>query len=332
MIKIGFVVYPNFQIMGLTAMSVFELANFSSGKPLYDVRLLSEAGGLVRNSLGFSMETEPFGGAGFDTYIVAGPLGPPEVTPAMVAFLRRAARRTRRVASICSGAFALAAAGVLDGRRATTHWAYARELAQRYPDIEVDEDRIFIVDGNIWTSAGMTAGLDLALAMLEADQGIKLAREVARKMVMYHRRAGGQSQFSTLLEVAPKSDRIQRALAFAREHLKNELSIEELADAAGLSPRQFSRVFHAETGQTPAKAVESLRLEAARVMMEEGSHPIESIAHESGFADRERMRRAFLRAFGQAPQTIKRAVRSIDSHNRIPETWPSTPPPRLSGS
>ena len=332
MSKIGFVVYPGFQIMSLTAMSVFELANFSSGKPLYDVRLLSETGGPVRNSLGFSMDTQAFGGTGFDTYIVAGPLGPPEVTPAVLGFLRRAAQRTRRVASICSGAFVLAEAGILDGRRATTHWAYARELAARYPQVVVEEDRIFIVDGNIWTSAGMTAGLDLALAMLEADHGVELAREVARKMVMYHRRAGGQSQFSTLLEVAPKSDRVQRALAFAREHLKNELSNDELADAAGLSPRQFSRVFHAETGQTPAKAVEHLRLEAARVMMEEGSHPIESIARESGFADRERMRRAFLRAFGQAPQTVKRAVRSASPTPRIAEPWPSTPLPRPSGS
>jgi transcriptional regulator GlxA family with amidase domain len=190
---------------------------------------------------------------------------------------------------------------------------YAREMAGRYPEIKVEEDRIYIEDGPMWTSAGMTAGLDLALAMLEADGGAQLARQVARSLVMYHRRAGGQSQFSSLLDIAPKTDRIQRALSHARQNLKDILSIDELADAAGLSPRQFSRLFHAETGHTPAKAVENLRLEAARLMMEEGSHPIEVIARETGFADRERMRRAFLRAFGQPPQTIKRGTRHMET-------------------
>jgi len=194
----------------------------------------------------------------------------------------------------------------------TTHWVVAREMAQRYPAVKVEEDRIYIADGNVWTSAGMTAGLDLALAMLEDDCGVQIARQVARSLVMYHRRAGGQSQFSSLLEVAPKSDRIQRALTHARQNLKSVLSIEELAYVANISPRQFSRLFHAETGHTPAKAVENLRLEAARLMMEEGNHPIELIARETGFADRERMRRAFIRAFGQPPQTVKRGARDAE--------------------
>jgi transcriptional regulator GlxA family with amidase domain len=310
MIKIGFVVNPGFQLMSLTAMSVFEFANYSSPEPLYDLHLLSEAGGPVVNSMGFAVETRPLGSLAFDTLIVAGPPVPVPVAPAVIAFLRKAARRVRRVASICTGAFTLADAGILDDRRVTTHWAFARDMAARYPAVKMEEDRIYVADGNVWTSAGMSAGLDLALAMLEADHGARIAREVARLLVMYHRRAGGQSQFSSLLEVAPKSDRIQRALAHAREHLKNPLSIEELAGAADLSPRQFSRLFVSETGHTPAKAVENLRLEAARLMMEEGRHPIEVIARETGFADRERMRRAFLRAFGQPPQTINRAARA----------------------
>ncbi len=310
MLKIGFVVGPGFQIMSLSAMSVFEFANIAAGQPVYEVRLLSEHGGPVVNSLGFAMETTALSGAAFDTLIVGGGTGIDPVSAGVEAWLRKAARRVRRTASICTGAFSLAQAGVLDGRRVTTHWMYAREMAARYPSVTVEEDRIFVNDGPVWTSAGMTAGLDLALALVEADRGAEVARQIARALVMYHRRAGGQSQFSSLLEIGPKSDRIQRALSHAKQNLKDVLSVDELAGAAALSPRQFSRLFHAETGHTPAKAVEHLRLEAARLMMEEGHHPIEVIATETGFADRERMRRAFLRVYGQPPQAIQRGART----------------------
>ncbi|MGH9916359.1 MAG: GlxA family transcriptional regulator, partial [Pyrinomonadaceae bacterium] len=165
------------------------------------------------------------------------------------------------------------------------------------------------VDGSVWTSAGMTAGVDLALAMVEKDLGADIARLVAKSLVIYHRRAGGQSQFSTLLDLEPKSDRIQSALVYAKRNLQTALSVEQLAEAAHLSPRQFSRAFKAETGQSPAKAVENLRVEAARLMMEQGRLPIDTVAQETGFADRERMRRAFLRAFGQPPQVIRRNAR-----------------------
>src|SRR5262249_13280593 len=158
--------------------------------------------------------------------------------------------------------------------------------------------------------AGMTAGIDLALALVEDDHGAEVARAVARKLVVYHRRAGGQSQFSTLLELSPKSDRIQNALTYARSNLDSPLTVRELAKAAHLSPRQSSRAFHAETGQSPAKAVEKLRVEAARLLMEQGRLPIEVVARQTGFADRDRMRRAFLRAFGQPPQVIRRNARA----------------------
>jgi transcriptional regulator GlxA family with amidase domain len=223
-------------------------------------------------------------------------------------YIRNAPRRSRRVASICTGAFVLAAAGLLNGNRATTHWYHARDFQKQYPDIQLDEDRIFVVDGQIWTSAGMTAGVDLALAIVESDLGLDTARMVARKLVLYQRRGGGQSQFSALLEMDARSDRVQMALTYASENLGSDLSVERLAEAAHLSPRQFSRVFREETGQSPAKAIERLRVEAARLMMETTRHPIEIIARESGFGDRERMRQAFLRAFGQAPQTIQRAA------------------------
>jgi len=186
---------------------------------------------------------------------------------------------------------------------------HARELQARYRKVKVG-DRIFIIDGPVWTSAGMTAGIDLALAMVEQDLGVDIARAAARHLVVYHRRAGGQSQFSTLLELEPKSDRIQSALAYAKRNLHSPLAVEQLAKAAHLSPRQFSRAFRAETGQSPAKAVENLRLEAARLMMEQSRHPIEVIARQTGFADRDRMRRAFLRAFGQPPQAIRRNARA----------------------
>jgi transcriptional regulator GlxA family with amidase domain len=230
-------------------------------------------------------------------------------TPGLLAFLSEASAASRRTASICTGAFVLAEAGLLDGRRATTHWAFARNMQQQFPKIKVQEDKIFIVDDDIWTSAGMTAGIDLCLALIEADLGVAISRTIAKKLVVYHRRTGGQSQFSALLELEPKSDRIQSALAYARENLQKDLSVETLAEVARLSPRQFSRAFRSETGQSPAKAIENLRVEAARIMIDEGEHPVDIIARETGFSDPERMRRAFLRAFGQPPQAIKRAAR-----------------------
>jgi transcriptional regulator GlxA family with amidase domain len=307
--RIGFIVFPGFQVMSFAVISVFEFANLEIGKPVYDVRLLSETGGATLASIGMGIVAEPFDDTNFDTLIIGGGTTIAPSTPGLIEFVRQALGRYRRVAATCTGAFILAEAGLLDGRRATTHWYHARDLQARYPKIKVEEDRIFIVDGPVWTSAGMTAGIDLALAMVEKDLGADVARAVARKLVVYHRRAGGQSQFSALLELEPKSDRIQNALAYAKGNLASPLTIHELAKAAHLSPRQFSRAFRSETGQSPAKAVENLRVEAARLMMEQSQHPIDIIARQTGFADRDRMRRAFLRAFGQPPQAIRRNAR-----------------------
>src|SRR5882762_1271337 len=276
--RIGFIVLPGSQMLNVSALSVFELANWEMGEPVYDVHLLSETGGSIRSSIGISVATEPFDDRNFDTVMVGGSAVVGALTPGVIKFLRQALQRSRRIASTCTGAFVLAEAGLLDGRRATTHWHRARELQIRFPKVKVEEDRIFIVDGQVWTSAGMTAGIDLALAMIEKDFGADVARSVARQLVVYHRRAGGQSQFSALLELEPKSDRIQRALAYAKRNLHTPLTVRQLAEAAHLSPRQFSRAFHIETGQSPAKAVENLRLEAARLMMEQSRHPIDVIA------------------------------------------------------
>jgi len=307
--KVGLVLFPGFQIVDLAAVTVFELANSLGGKPVYDIAILSETGGPVVSSSGVRVDTDPFEQHAFDTLLVAGAMARVRSSSAFIDFLRKASVASRRTASICTGAFLLAEAGLLDGRRATTHWSAARDLQRLYPRIRVEEDRIFINEDKFWTSAGMTACIDLCLAMVEEDLGRDASRAIARKMVVYHRRSGGQSQFSALLELEPKSDRIQTALGYAKRNLRKELSVDELADAANLSRRQFSRAFRVETGQSPARAVETLRVEAARSMIEEGNHPIDVVARESGFSDPERMRRAFIRAYGMPPQAVKRAAR-----------------------
>jgi len=235
--QIGFVMFHGFQVMGFTAVTVFEVANMVVGEKFYEVALLSEDGGLVRSSAGFSVETEAFSDRGFDTIIVGAGTDVEPASPKLTEFVRRAMATTRRIAAPCVGAFSLAEAGLLDGRRVSTHWHFASDLQARFPKLKVEQDRTYIIDGPIWTSAGMTATIDLALAMVEKDLGLEVARAVARKLVVYHRRAGGQSQFSALLELEPKSDRIQNALTYAKANLRNELSVEELADVARLSPR-----------------------------------------------------------------------------------------------
>lgn len=304
--RVAVVLFPGVQVMSLAPLSVFEMANTEVGRPFYDVRVLSERGGQIPTSIGAVVESQRFGRQAFDTVMFGGAITIAPSSPKLLDFVRKSAQTARRIAGPCTGAFILAEAGILDGRRATTHWYFAKEFRSLYPRVTLEEDRIFIIDGPVWTSAGMSAGLDLALAMVEKDLGLEVARNVARKMVLFHRRAGGQSQFSALLDLEPKSDRIQSALTYARRNLRTLLSVEQLAEAVHLSPRQFSRAFRAETGQSPAKAIEALRLEAARLMMEEGRHPIEVVARETGFASRERMRRAFLRAFGQPPQAMRR--------------------------
>lgn len=312
--RIGYVLDERFQVMALATQSVFEFANLVLGEPFYTQAIFSEQGGLVRSSQQLLVETEALGKPGrADTWFIVGNLTPlaTEPSPTLLDFVRQAGAQARRTAGICTGGFALAAAGLLDGRRATTHWSFARAMQERYPQIRVEEDRIFIVDGPVWTSAGMTAGLDLALGMVEKDLGMDVARSVAHRLVMQQFRSGGQTQHSELLALAPKSDRIQTALAYARQHLGRTLSVEELADVAHLSPRQFSRVFTAETGQSPAKAIEGLRLEAARLMIEQTRHSLETVARETGFRDRRHLREVFMRGFGVPPQMIRRDARRL---------------------
>ncbi|MFJ4156338.1 GlxA family transcriptional regulator [Pseudomonas sp. NPDC089752] len=312
--RVGYLLTEGFQVMSLATQTVFEFANLVAGREVYRIQNFSMSGGTVRSSLGMHVDTLPLGAPGLaDTWMVTGtltPQSPPgdEVLHSVRGFVEAA----RRTAGLCTGSFVLAQSGVLDGRRATTHWYYADAMKRTHPKVKVEEDRIFIVDGPVWTSAGMTAALDMALAMVEKDLGAALARSIAHKMVMHQRRSGGQSQHSELLALAPKSDRIQSTLAYARQHLNRPLGVEELAEVAHLSPRQFTRVFTAETGQSPAKAVESLRLEAARLMIEQSRHSLDTVATETGFRDRRHMREVFMRGYGVPPQAIRRDARRVE--------------------
>lgn len=311
--RVGYLLTDGFQVMSLATQAVFEFANMVAGEAIYRIQNFSVDGGTVRSSLGMYMDTLPLAAPGLaDTWMITGtltPLTPP--SEKVLESVRGFVEGARRTAGLCTGGFILAQAGVLDHRRATTHWAYAKQLRELHPKIEVEEDRIFIVDGQVWTSAGMTAALDMALGMVEKDLGNEVARSVARQLVMYQRRSGGQSQHSELLTLSPKSDRIQAALDYARRNLGRPLSVEELAEAVHLSPRQFTRVFTAETGQSPAKAVERLRLEAARVMIEQSRHSLDVVAKEAGFRDRRHLREVFIRGYGVPPQAVRRDARRV---------------------
>lgn len=305
--KIGFFIFPGHQILDLAGpLAAFDFVPRFFRRKFYSLEVLSLEGGPVLSCAGVPVGTSCLSEAQLDTLIIVGGEIPSMLCPSNVQQVARVAETTGRVASVCTGAFLLAEMGLLDSRRATTHWRNARQLQQRYPSVKVEADRIFVADGPIWTSAGTTAGIDLALALIELDIGLDVANSISRELVVYHRRSGGQSQFSAMSSLDPASDRIRFALAFARDHLHEDLSIHRLADAVNLSVRQFGRRFQKETGITPAKAVERLRVEAARVRVEDGSEAVERIARSVGFGDPERMRRAFIRVLGAPPQAVRR--------------------------
>ncbi len=244
-----------------------------------------------------------------DTLLVAGGAGAEQACadPALIEWIAARAPTSRRIASVCTGAFLLAAAGLLDGRRATTHWAAAAELARRHPQVEVDPEPIFVRDGQVWTSAGVTAGMDLALAMVEEDLDRDAALTIARHLALFLRRPGNQSQFSaTLATHAPARHGLREVQRYAVEHLAADLTVEALAQLAHMSPRHFARSFRAEVGLTPARYVERLRLEAARRRLEESEEPVAGVASACGFGTAETMRRSFLRALGVGPAEYRR--------------------------
>jgi transcriptional regulator GlxA family with amidase domain len=309
---VGILIFPEFQLLDAAGpIAAFELAG-RLAPPGYRLLIFAPAAGPVRSSSGAALTAERLPAEErLDTLLVAGGRGTRQAMrdAEVLALVRAAAGGARRIASVCTGAFLLAAAGLLDGRRATTHWRWAASLARQFPAVQVEPDRIFVRDGEVWTSAGISAGIDLALALIADDLGEAMAKRTAQELVVYHRRPGGQSQFSALLDLDRADGRFGPVLAWARERLAEPLPVKRLADRAAMSPRHFARRFAAETGTTPAKAVERLRLEAARERVEAGAEPIDRIAAATGFGDPERMRRAFLRAFGQPPQGLRRAAR-----------------------
>ena len=243
-----------------------------------------------------------------DTFLVAGGQGVRKLLRDREVHerLRQVQRRVRRFGSVCTGALLLARAGLLDGRRATTHWQSCAQLAAEHPEVHVEPDRIFVRDGGVYTSAGVTAGMDLALAMVEEDHGREVALSVARELVLFVRRPGGQSQFSAQLSAQlAERDAIRDLQAFALEHPAADLSVPVLARRAAMSPRNFARVFAREVGATPARWVERVRIEAARRRIEEGRAGVDAVAEACGFGTREALRRAFRRQLGIAPRDYR---------------------------
>jgi transcriptional regulator GlxA family with amidase domain len=307
---VGLFLYDRFQLLDASGpITAFEIAErIVPGS--YRLAVLSIDGGLLRSSSGVILQSTPTEPHSLpDTLIVVGGLGAQAAgqCPRSIAYLRSCAADQRRVCSVCSGTFLLGAAGLLDGRRVTTHWRVARELQKMYPTARVEPDKIYVHDANFWTSGGVSAGVDLALALIAQDCGDRVAQRVAQEMVVYFRRPGGQSQFSVLAELSDGDTDFSALLSWIRAHLSEELSVDQLASQVAMSPRNFSRTFAKAMGITPAKAVERLRLETARERIEYSRHLVSEIAASTGFKDIETMRRSFLRIYGRTPQEMRRA-------------------------
>lgn len=316
--QIDFLVYPEFQLLDVAGpIAAFEIAErYRPGT--YTLRTVAASPGLIGSSSGALLQAGPFGRASsVDTLVISGGEGSRQSAQCEKTrrFVLRCAASARRVASVCSGSYILAAAGLLDGRSATTHWSRTRDFGRKYPKVRLDADRIYVKSGKIWTSAGITAGIDLALALIAQDLGEGVARQTAQQLVVYYRRPGGQSQFSALLDMERADGRFAELLDHVRCHLTQRLSVRDLAAMSSMSERNFSRVFRQEIGVGPAKAVERLRVETARAALESGADSIQRVAAACGFGDSERMRRSFVRVLRTSPSAVKRvsARRTVPS-------------------
>jgi transcriptional regulator GlxA family with amidase domain len=317
--NVEIVAFPNVQLLDVTGpLQVFESANAlarMAGKPVpYTTRLVSRSSpvqswaglGLVSHSL--SGVEEPV-----DTLIVAGGFGVHGAAQdsRLVDWLTARAAQARRIVSICSGAFLLAACGLLAGRRVVTHWEVCRRLADQFPDLHVETDPIYIEDGPVWTSAGVTAGIDLSLALVERDLGHSVAMGIARYLVVFLKRPGGQAQFSAMLELQTGDERFDRLHGWIAGHLDRDLSVSALAKRAGMSERSFVRHYGKRIGMTPARAVEKMRVEAARELLSTTRIPVKRVAQRCGFGSEETMRRSFLRQIAVTPQDYRHRFRRL---------------------
>lgn len=307
-------VFPAVQLLDASGpLQVFATANeltiSAGGTPPYAPRVVARDGKPVTSSAGLALATHPLSPARtpLDTLLIAGGPGvhAAAADPAMTDWVRKRSAKARRTASVCTGVFLLAAAGVLDGRRATSHWLHCAELERRFAKIRVEADPIFVKDGNVWTSAGVTAGIDLALALVEEDLGRAMALAVARHLVVFLKRPGGQSQFSAALSLQTEDDRFGALHDWIGKHLADDISLPLMAERAGMSERSFSRHYTEATGITPARAVEQLRVEAARRLLSETKLPVKRISQRCGFGSEETMRRSFLRLLAATPQDYR---------------------------
>jgi transcriptional regulator GlxA family with amidase domain len=310
--RVVFAVYP--RITALDLVGPHEVFAASGG---YDVVVAgAEAGAVVTVRGPGIVADRSFGSirGPIDTLVVVGGEGAFAAArePGLVRAVSNLARRSRRVTSVCTGAFVLAAAGLLDGKRATTHWSACDRMTDGFPQIDVERDSIFVRDGNVWTSAGVTAGMDLALALVADDMGHDVARAVARQLVMYVQRPGGQAQFSAQLRAQRASrDPLREVQGWIGEHPAEDHSVDRLAARASMSPRHFARVFRAEVGCTPAAYVEQVRVEVVRRLLETTSEAVDAIAATAGFGTAETLRRAFARRVGASPTEYRDRFRSV---------------------
>jgi transcriptional regulator GlxA family with amidase domain len=316
------VAYPGIALLDLVGPAeVFAVANqMADSGPRYRSLVASADGQPITGNSGLRLDVDARLSdvtGRIDTLLISAGLTYVEAmrSDELVAQVRRIAGRARRVGSTCVGAFVLAAAGLLDGRTATTHWAFCEELGRDFPDITVERDRIFVRDGNVFTSAGVTAGMDLALGLVEADHGVEVARAVARWLVIFMQRPGGQSQFSErLAHPIPTDSALRAVLDEIVADPGGDHSVPRLAERAALSERHFARLFIAETGTTPARFVERARVEAARDLLEAGRTPVDTVAAKAGFGSAETMRRAFLRVLGVGPADYRARFGSTYLH------------------
>jgi transcriptional regulator GlxA family with amidase domain len=320
--RIVFAVYEGVSLLDLAGpLEALRVASaFPTPEPRvsYECSVVSVEGGAITTADGVGIVTDSVQSLNkktIDTLIVPGAFSVDDVTRdrAMVQWIRRRAASCRRVCSVCTGSFLLAAAGVLNGRRAATHWMHAPLLATRHPRVRVEPDAIFVRDGAVWCSAGVTTGIDMALALIEEDAGRGVAMNVARVLVVYLKRAGGQSQFSALLtaKMESESEPFSELERWIAEHLKSDLTIDALAEHVHMSPRNFARAYAAKRGRTPAKAVEVIRVDAAQRRLEQSDDRIETVAEACGFSSEEQMRRAFLRVLKIAPREYRKRFSSI---------------------
>lgn len=313
--KIVFLAFNGAQLLDITGpFQVFAAANDELETPAYALTLASMDGDRVQTSAGLGIDARPISTVetqGIHTVIAVGGNGGDVKAAAQnekgVNWLRQAALGAVRTASVCTGTFLLAHAGLADGRRVATHWKAANALQRLYPGLTVDSESLYVEDGPVWTSAGVAAGIDMALAMVERDLGRDLAMTVARRLVIYARRPGNQSQFSALLRGQSRaSSPLGRTIDWMAQNIRNRISVAETAETAGMSERSFHRKFVAETGETPARYMETLRLEAARTLLETPDLPLKAVAADSGFGSQVRLIQAFERRFGLSPTAYRK--------------------------